>query len=82
LGRGTMTARERGEAKYVLSEIEKITGIVRSTHLPSVSMDIILKMRDDLRKRGDFKGADEIRDNLRSYGIRVEDTSEGSYAWW
>ncbi|MEM0138738.1 MAG: cysteine--tRNA ligase [Thermoplasmatales archaeon] len=82
LGTGTISSKERGEAKYIMSEIEKVTGIVRSAQLPAKSLDVVLKMREDLRERSNFKGADEIRDALKSCGIRVEDTAEGSYAWW
>ncbi len=38
----------------------------------------MIKERMELRKKGDFKKADEIRENLRKIGIEVEDTKHGS----
>jgi len=82
LGKERVGEQERGEAKYILTEVEKVTGIVRMRQMPSGPLDMVLRMRNDFRKSGNYSEADRIRDELRSHGIRVEDTAEGSYAWW
>jgi cysteinyl-tRNA synthetase len=82
LSKRTMTDEEKSEIKYVLSKIEKVMGIVHLPSLPERSMDIVLDLRNDLRKKGDYDSADRIRDSLKSQGIRIEDTEEGSYVWW
>jgi cysteinyl-tRNA synthetase len=40
-------------------------------------MNVVLKMREDARKRGDWTTADSIRDHLNRIGISLEDTSSG-----
>jgi cysteinyl-tRNA synthetase len=40
-------------------------------------MDILLKLRSDLRKEKNFKLSDKIRDELKSLGITIKDTAEG-----
>ncbi|EQB64792.1 MAG: hypothetical protein AMDU3_IPLC00004G0370 [Thermoplasmatales archaeon I-plasma] len=82
LARNKLSEQEKGEILYVLSQIEAVIGIVHTVPLPDKSMDIILKMRNESRKKGDYGSADMIRDTLKSLGIHIEDTSEGSYLWW
>ena len=82
LAKSRMSEEEKGEIKYVLREIETVIGIVHLTPLPERSMDIVLDLRSDLRKRGDYQSADKIREDLKSKGIRIEDTADGSYLWW
>jgi cysteinyl-tRNA synthetase len=40
-------------------------------------LKLLLQMREDARKRGDWKHADNIRDSLSSLGIGLEDTPTG-----
>ncbi len=40
-------------------------------------INVVLKIRDDARARGDWKTSDSIRDHLRKIGIGLEDTSSG-----
>ena len=82
LARNKLSEQEKGEILYVLRQIEAVFGIVHTVPLPDKSMDIILKMRNESRKKGDYGSADMIRDTLKSLGIHIEDTSEGSYLWW
>jgi cysteinyl-tRNA synthetase len=82
LARNKLSEQEKGEILYVLRQIETVIGIVHAVPLPDKSMDIILKMRNESRKKGDYGSADMIRDTLKSLGIHIEDTSEGSYLWW
>ena len=82
LAKSKMTEDEKGEIKYVLEEVEKVMGIVHYSPLPERSMDIVLNLRNELRKKGDYGSADKIRDSLKDEGIKIEDTVEGSYLWW
>ena len=82
LARNKLSEQEKGEILYVLRQIEAVFGIVHTVPLPDKSMDIILKMRNESRKKGDYDSADMIRDTLKSLGVHIEDTSEGSYLWW
>jgi cysteinyl-tRNA synthetase len=82
LAKTKMTEEEKGEIKYVLQEIETVLGIVHITPLPERSMDIVLDLRSDFRKKGDYESADRIREDLKEKGIRIEDTADGSYLWW
>ena len=82
LAKSKMTEEEKGEIKYVLNEVEKVMGIVHNAPLPERSMDIVLNLRNELRKKGDYGSADKIRDSLKDEGIKIEDTAEGSYLWW
>ncbi|MEM2112352.1 MAG: cysteine--tRNA ligase [Candidatus Bathyarchaeia archaeon] len=41
-------------------------------------MALIIEIRQELRKRGDWKTADEIRDKLQKIGFVLEDTVEGT----
>lgn len=37
----------------------------------------LVRLREDLRKRRDYQGADAIRDDLLAHGVQVYDTAEG-----
>jgi cysteinyl-tRNA synthetase len=41
-------------------------------------MEIILKIRSEAKARKDFTSSDEIRDRLKSIGIEIKDSKEGS----
>lgn len=41
-------------------------------------VNLVLRMREDARKRGDWTAADKIREDLKKIGIGVEDTSTGA----
>jgi cysteinyl-tRNA synthetase len=40
-------------------------------------LDVLLEIRQDARKRGDWKTSDSIRDHLKNIGIGLEDTASG-----
>ena len=60
-----------------------VFGILRPTR-PSQEkmfeqlMDLVIHLREEARKRGDWKASDAIRDQLRTIGIGLEDTSRGA----
>ncbi len=82
LAKPRLDEAEKGEIKFILGEIEKVMGIVHLPPLPERSMEVLLDLRNELRKGGDYGSADRIRDTLKSQGIKIEDTAEGSYVWW
>lgn len=60
-----------------------VFGILQSEGAPQSKMlerllSIIVDMRNDARKRGDWESADRIRDRLADIGIVIEDTAEGT----
>jgi cysteinyl-tRNA synthetase len=61
------TAGAGGEADEVLLEV-----------LSDEEIESRLKEREDARRRGDFKLADQIRNELQSAGVLVEDTKAGT----
>ncbi len=82
LGKKSLSDEEKGEIKYVLTEVEKVLGIVHHPPIPENSLNAVLDVRNELRKKGDYQSADRIRDGLRANGVRIEDTAEGSFLWW
>ena len=82
LSNTTIDGASRGYAKELLDTIERlcdILGII--TKRKEVSLDSkveeLISERQAARKAKDFKRADEIRDELTSMGIILEDTREG-----
>jgi len=71
-----------GEINYVLNAIDGIFAIVHDPPLPESAADLILSARNEARKKGDFGTADDIRKKLGELGIRIEDSTEGSFLWW
>ena len=65
--------------EFIKSLPEKIFGL-DLTYAKTIDEDIRLKIeeRNDARKNKDFKKSDEIRDQLLSEGIILEDTKEGT----
>ncbi len=41
-------------------------------------LKVLLRLREDARKRGDWSTADRIRESLTKIGIGLEDTSSGA----
>ncbi len=41
-------------------------------------VELLVELRDNLRRKGDFELSDGIRAKLREAGVVLEDTSEGS----
>lgn len=76
------------DLKYVNDAIDAITEMCNTLGLSlekqeiskedAESIESKITERNDARKAGDFKKADEIRDELISMGIVIEDTPEGT----
>jgi cysteinyl-tRNA synthetase len=70
-------------AKDVIIELGSLFQIIpeiKKEELPKEVLELI-KKRESLRKVGDFKAADEIREKIKNeYGIIIEDTKDG-FRW-
>lgn len=79
LARQSLRAEDQ---KEVLSALEKIDGVLNvigeeQTSLLDDEIQSLIDQRQEARHRRDFKRADEIRDELLTRGIVLEDTKEG-----
>ena len=68
--------KELRENIVTLSDILGLK-VVKAEELLDDDIDALIKERQEARKAKDFKRADEIRDELLSKGIVLEDTREG-----
>ncbi|MEM4591394.1 MAG: cysteine--tRNA ligase [Nitrososphaerota archaeon] len=75
-------ARDLDKAQQAFSTVFEILGL-RPPQVESggerlyLVVERILRLREELRRQGNFKLADTIREALREAGIQVEDTSAG-----
>lgn len=76
---GTVT--EIQQIEKTLDELEKVLGVInslrREVEAETVSDDIraLVDQREQARRDGDYKKADEIRAQIEKKGYRIEDTS-------
>jgi len=66
-------------------ELGKVLGLFQKERVKKVGeklaedlMNLLVGLREDLRRKGDYELSDEVRAKLRELGVVVEDTSEGS----
>jgi cysteinyl-tRNA synthetase len=66
-------------------ELGRVLGLFQKERVKKVSeklvndlLNLLVELRENLRRKGDFELSDEIRAKLRKLGVVVEDTSEGS----
>lgn len=75
-------ALSREEAKKVTTlilDFDKVLGVIpkaKEETLPQEAQELI-KKREEARKNKDWKTADQIRQQLKTMGITVEDTAQG-----
>jgi cysteinyl-tRNA synthetase len=67
--------------KYLLLlDFDRVFGLklkeIKKLRIPKKIKELV-KIREEYRKRGDFKRADEIREKIKEMGYWVEDTKEG-----
>ena len=65
-------------------ELGKVLGLFQKERAKKVSeklvedlVNLLVKLREDLRRKGEYELSDEVRAKLRELGVVVEDTSEG-----
>ena len=56
-------------------------GIDKDVKSGEEGVEILLKRREEARKKKDWELADSIRDDLKKLGIEVEDTRRGA-VWY
>jgi cysteinyl-tRNA synthetase len=76
-----IVSREEGQEVYKLTlKFDKVLGVIgevkKEPKLPKEAEELIRK-REDARKTKDWKTADQIREQLKSMGITIEDTAQG-----
>ena len=80
---------EKGLIKYCLLETGKVLGILQqdprewlgygqSKNLDEVTIENLIKERNEARRNKNFEMADSIRKKLKESGIEIEDTSNGT----
>jgi cysteinyl-tRNA synthetase len=80
---GRLCAMARKESLALFDEFEKLFGVLKVERaeggdaLLAPLMQLLVELREDARKRKDFKTADLIRDRLKAAGISLEDSAEG-----
>ena len=57
---------------------EKWLGYGQTDNLDSKSIELLIKNRNEARREKNFVLADNIRDELKSMGIEIEDTENGT----
>jgi len=69
------------DKKEILLDFDKVFGLnlaqVKKIEIPE-KIKKLAEKREEYRKKGDFKRADEIRKKIKEGGYWVEDTQEGS----
>lgn len=76
---GKLTKKDINEAEKFLRAIDKVFGLI-FVEEKTLSGDIekLIEERNNARKNRDFKRADEIRKEIESRGITLEDTKDGT----
>jgi len=80
---------EKSFIKYCLLETGKVLGILQqdprewlgysqSKNLDEVTIENLIKERNEARRKKNFEMADSIRKKLKESGIEIEDTSDGT----
>ncbi|WP_019177135.1 cysteine--tRNA ligase [Methanomassiliicoccus luminyensis] len=67
---------------HVLGEVDTVFGILPSEEAAQEDrsgeiIEILIEVRNELRKRKQYDLADKVRDRLKEKGIELQDTSEG-----
>lgn len=57
---------------------EGLESLLAKEELPDADVDMLVRARQDARKRKDFAAADRIRDALAARGIDIQDTRDGA----
>ena len=82
MGERTLSKKGAEDAISLMREIDSIFGILPddtgSDDSLDAVMDVMIRIRSELRKRKAFDLADMIRDELVKAGIKIEDTAEGA----
>lgn len=87
-------ARDKGAADEELASaqhtFEELTGVLgleleegeRAASSADAFIDLLLKLRQELREARNYNLADRVRDDLAELGVVIEDTAQGSTWHW
>jgi len=67
--------------KSVVTSIGEAVTLQEEDRITDTEIDAKLIVRNEARKKKDFKSADEIRQFLASHGIIIEDKPDGTSRW-
>jgi cysteinyl-tRNA synthetase len=78
LSQGQLNEKERDDVLEVMKKIDTVLGVMNFTEetLSEEALQL-LEERKVLRRTGNWKASDEIRDKLLEMGIEVSDTAQG-----
>lgn len=82
LASGDLSAKGVRNILSALEEMDTIFGILPSAEAATADrsgeiIDILIEVRNELRKRKQYDLADKIRDRLKEKGVELQDTAEG-----
>lgn len=82
LASGELSAQGAKNILDVLGEMDSIFGILPSEEAATADrsgeiIEILIEVRNELRKRKQYDLADKIRDRLKEKGVELQDTAEG-----
>ncbi len=82
-----LNTEQAKDIKFFMLEIDEMLGIIRpiydayrmelTARIEQADADGLVRQREEARKEGDYKKADEIRDVLAGHGLTVDDTKQG-----
>ncbi len=76
---GALSSSGAREAEAALKKVDSVFGVMKFEQ-DSLAPELaaLIKAREEARARGDYRKADEIRAELRTKGIAVQDTTSGT----
>ncbi|MBI0583139.1 MAG: cysteine--tRNA ligase [Methanomassiliicoccus sp.] len=82
LAAGALSKKGAGSVLVALAEMDSVFGILppaagASEDRSGEIVDILIEVRNELRKRKQYDLADKIRDRLKEKGVELQDTVEG-----
>lgn len=79
LSQNRLTKEERGRVLEALRGVDSVLGVMNfEEEMLTGEARKLIEKREQMRKAGHWKEADEIRDDLSRMGITITDTSEGT----
>jgi cysteinyl-tRNA synthetase len=77
---GRLSREEAGSVRDLMLGFDRVLGVlgrVKTEEKLPKEVEGLIRKREEARKSRDWKTADEIREQLRSMGVIVEDTAQG-----
>jgi cysteinyl-tRNA synthetase len=78
LAKGALSGAERDKILDVLKKIDSVLGVMNFEEaVLSEEAHVMIRCREESRRRGDFRESDKLRDKLAEMGILVQDMPGG-----